>query len=438
MSDIIYAYPMSKQMVGETDVCVALWNGKKSLIAKGSGELYNNLEGAETALDTETAKVCPLNHANAAAIRTFIPFTRPSNHKGHNMTIGLGDRLGVASAGHLRLIRGRDEIFPVLAQQSKREVTLTDRSFADVLDCASWAVLQENYQNGWGADGDHLKSTDDIKEVLDLGYTMITLDCSDYIGTDPEKLSSGEAYLKALDFTEDVYKNILTKCGRDIDFELSIDETECTTSPEAHLFVAKELKKRGISVTSMAPRFCGEFQKGIDYIGDVKRFEQEFAEHVRIAEQFGYKISVHSSSDKFTIYPIVGRESGGAYHLKVAGTNWLVALELIAEKEPALFREIFAYSLDYLPEAKKFYHITENTANIPEISSLSDAELPVLVSQSDARRVLHVCYGGILSDKKDGAYIFRNRIYDMLAANENGYYEALGKHIGKHLNLLGL
>jgi hypothetical protein len=185
---------------------------------------------------------------------------------------------------------------------------------------------------------------------------------------------------------------------------------------------------------SVAPRFCGEFQKGIDYRGDIGQFESEFAIHDKIAKHFGYKLSVHSGSDKFKVFPIIRRVSGGVYHLKTAGTNWLEALRVIAEKAPLLFRNIAAFALANLREAKKYYITTENVSAIPDLATLADNELPSLFDNEDARQVLHITYGLVLSDKKDnGEPEFKDDIYRILAQYEDDYYEALIKHIGRHL-----
>ena len=186
-----------------------------------------------------------------------------------------------------------------------------------MLDDVCFAVFQEGYRGGFGADGDHLKKIEDILEALDCGYTMITLDCSEKIGRGIENLSCQAAtaayenlstdyrnriehfylgrgfavgggeyffskdeltrcaliYSGAVDFVREVYYDFLKKVEHPVDFELSIDETESVTSPEGHLFVAMELEHNRIEVTSLAPRFVGEFQKGIDYIGDLSQFE---------------------------------------------------------------------------------------------------------------------------------------------------------------------
>src|SRR5690606_8906097 len=85
------------------------------------------------------------------------------------------------------------------------------------------------------------------------------------------------------------------------DLEMSVDETESPTSVAEHYFIANELKRRGVKLTSLATRFIGEFQKGIDYIGDLDQFEASLKEHLIIAQELGpYKISVHSGSDKYS------------------------------------------------------------------------------------------------------------------------------------------
>ena len=126
----------------KTTLCIDNVDGQKALIARGGGELYEKLEGREISADGATAKVCTLCHHNAEIIRGAFPHTRPVPHTGHKITIGLGDRLGLASPGHIRAIKGTG-VFPVLAQQSIRELNLTRRTYNDVLDATTWAVFQE-------------------------------------------------------------------------------------------------------------------------------------------------------------------------------------------------------------------------------------------------------------------------------------------------------
>ena len=129
--------------------------------------------------------------------------------------------------------------------------------------------------------------------------------------------------------------------GQLIDMELSVDETDTPTSPEEHYFIANELRRLGVRLVSLAPRYVGRFEKGVDYIGDLDRFAATFTQHAAIARTLGpYKLGLHSGSDKFAIYPIVADIANGLFHLKTAGTSYLEALRTVARFEPALFREI--------------------------------------------------------------------------------------------------
>ncbi len=413
----------------------------------------------------------------------MFPFTAPISHKGQSVTVGLGDRLGLASPGHLRLAK-KYKFFPVLAQQSIRELNLTGRKYSDVLDAASWAVFQEGYKEGFGADGDHLKTVEEVQYALDSGFTMITLDCSDHIDNGVYELSAEEInqkylkiaeekrkelegiylktsfqidknfelsfdedefkkivliYLETIEYTTYIYDTLLKKLNDTVDFEMSIDETLFETSIHSHYFVGSELIKRGVKVRSLAPRFYGEFQKGIDYIGEINLFEENFKQHVQIADHFGYKISVHSGSDKFSVFPIVGRVTKQHLHVKTAGTNWLEALRVIADKDKGMFRELYKFGSDHLKEAKKYYHIQTDVSDIISLKDIKDTEILALLDNDEVRQILHVTYGLILQEKKeDGKTLFKERIYQLLNDYEEEYYNALILHIGKHLEGLNV
>jgi len=478
-------YPESINLLKGCLFFLAKDAGEKKLIiivnepSAKTGEIIRDFQGETFTIDGRMVKRLPLNHINASALRMWFAYTAPVPFGKNGMSLGLGDRLGLASPGHLRLVK-KTGVRPVLAQQSVRELNLTDRTFEDILDAASWAVFQEGYRLGFGADGDHLKTEDEVKMALDLGFSMITLDCSEKInnavpgmtGEEIEKeynaLDEGyrkrieETYLgkefsaegisikydshslkaialiygKALDFTKQIYHDVIKPVGRDVDFEVSIDETLTPTTPQAHFFVASELEKMGVDVTSLAPRFCGEFQKGIDYIGDLGQFEKEFKVHAAVADHFGYRLSIHSGSDKYGVFPIIGKYTKGRVHVKTAGTNWLEALKVIARKNPELFRRIYEFALEHFDEAAQYYHVTTNLADVPDLSGMSDGDLPRVLTQADARQVLHITYGLILTAKKDGKLVFRDDIYGNLNLYEEDYYKALEEHIGRHLKLL--
>ncbi len=452
--------------------------GKGESSSRTNVKTKQGFEGVHYKSEGVNILFCPMDHKNALNLRKLLPYTAPSPLHDKNITFGVGDRLGIANPGHLRLFKEYDAN-PVLAQQSVRELNLTGRNYEDVLDSASWAVFLERYEEPWGADGDHLKTEDWVKKALSLGFTMLTADVSDYIKGEYEtcdtdkleddyskldkkyieeiekeylsmefKLESGEIlkfdkeqlmrvvliYSEAVEHALRLYKTAVETRGEEgFDFELSIDETQTPTTPQAHLFIAKEAQKRGIKIASLAPRFIGEFQKAIDYKGDVDKFETAFRKHCEIAEKLGYRISIHSGSDKFSVFPSIGKLSHGRFHIKTAGTNWLEALRVIAVEEPTLFRRLYKYAKDTYKKAREYYHVTPNLGNLPNIDLLVDSQLVNILENPDARQVLHITYGEMLSDST-----IKDEIYSALFKHLEEYWENLEKHIGRHLKLLGV
>jgi hypothetical protein len=401
----------------------------------------------------------------------------PVSLRGERTTIGCGDRLGLAGPGHIRAARDF-QISPVLAQQSIRELKLTGRNYPQVVKDAAFAALEEGFDRGYGADGDHLKTLADIDVAVGAGMPMITLDLtevmnpapgdwsaqavedafgklpetvrsralSDYagktfrLGADSLTISALEAkrcalmYWKALEFSGEVDALLRSRRGDAYDLEISIDETTTPTIPSHHLFIAAELKRRGVTVNSLAPRFVGEFQKGIDYIGDVAEFERQFIVHCEIAKAYGgYKVSIHSGSDKFSVYPAIGRHTGLRVHVKTAGTSWLEALRSASRFDPALFRAMFEAAYRYYPEALKLYHITPDLSRIPPIAGVADEDLPGYLERPESRQLLHISYGGLLTDTALGP-----KFFGFLTGSEEAHYGCVRDHIRRHIELLGV
>ena len=425
-----------------------------------------------------TVHVCPVHHANAERLRAVLPNAAPSPLAAKDATFGTGDRLGLAGPGHLAVFR-RCAASPVLAQQSLRELTLTSRTYEEVLDSSTWAVFGEGWRDAWGADGDHLKTEEWVRRALAIGYTMITADVSDFIRgewaarSDAEALAqwrtldagvrrgleerylsnafpvdTGEAvrftpaelartalvYGEAVDHAARLYRACVAEKGAGrFDFELSIDETATPTTPQAHVFMARECSRQGVAISSLAPRFVGEFQKGIDYLGDVGAFEASFATHAAICRALGHRISVHSGSDKFSVFPAIGRLSRGRFHVKTAGTSWLEALRAVAAADPGLFRDLYAHARRTYDNARKLYHVTPDLARLPDAAGLPAAAAAALLDDRDARQVLHITYGEMLAvaDLKRG-------LFGVLAGAADAYAAALERHIGRHLESLGV
>jgi hypothetical protein len=399
-------------------------------------------------------------------------------------SFGFGDRLGIANPAHIRSLAG-SRMKPILAQQSIRELQRTHRTPDEVMDVASWAVLQEGYQDGFGADADHLKTTDDIDLMVRAGYTFFTIDPSSYVVNEADSLPLDEVeeMVAALPWgsledkpencisryesrvleideefalhptREEVLRGLLkyggviahtvsmyrylksTYSDRPSEVELSVDETDSVTSPFEHFLVASELKRLGVKLVSLAPRFVGDFEKGIDYKGDIELFKSKYVKHLKIAEKLGpYKISFHSGSDKFIVYEAVGSLDLGRVHVKTAGTSYLEALKTLAMKDPLLFREILEFSLEHFETEKRTYHVSADLAKVPDLKDVSDEGLPGLFEQNDTRQILHVNFGKVLTDKDNsGNYLFRDRLLKCLEKNEKTHYENLVTHFKRHL-----
>lgn len=431
------------------------------------------LRGVEKSWDGGAVLLLEGDHATLLALRQALPHLAP-RAAGNTPSFGFGDRTGLATPGHLASL-GKSGFFPVLAQQSTREMTRTQRSPDEVMDAAVFGVLQAGWLSGWGADADHLKTPEEIRRTAAAGFVMFTLDAADFVEdkagqmSDPE-LAAGYAKIVAevpgAKGWERAYEGKIFKGGgrafreaavkygraiqhwvalekaarqatrgRDCEIEVSGDETSTPTSPAEHRFIIRELKARGADLDSLAPRFLGDFEKGIDYKGDLRAFAKSAEEHAAIAKALGgYKISVHSGSDKFSIYPAVARATKGRFHLKTAGTSWLEALRAVARKDAALFREVVDYSRGRFAQDSASYFISGRPEDAPPPAELDDAGLErVYLDENAGRQVLHVTYGSVLTLQDGGTFRFRNRIFELLAREEETYFTCLEKHLGRHV-----
>jgi hypothetical protein len=297
---------------------------------------------------------------------------------------------------------------------------------ADTMDSA--ALSQAYAMLDW-------KTFDTTPSALQEVYCRSTFDLAD-----GSKITFGEdtflraavKYGAAIVHVVKMYRQLKSLCKRPFELEASVDETESVTSQAEHYFFAAELKRLGVQWVSLAPRFVGRFEKGVDYIGDLDVFRASFAQHVAVMRTLGpYKLSIHSGSDKFSIYPIVAELTGGLVHLKTAGTSYLEAVRAISRIDPELFREIYEFARGRYETDKASYHVSADISKVPPASSLSDAQLPATLDDFNAREMLHVTFGSVLT--ADGGQRFRTRFYAALEKQEEVYYEVLAKHIGRHV-----
>ncbi|HEX7071135.1 MAG TPA: tagaturonate epimerase family protein, partial [Rhodothermales bacterium] len=404
------------------------------------------------------------------------PWTRPVT-LGLKPSVGCGDRLGLATPGHVRAVRDH-RLVPIFPQQSIREMTRTGREPIDVMDDAVWGVFEEGWRNGFGADADHLKTFEDVDRTVEAGFTFFTIDPSAYVDNDADaddastlrakaerlpwdelrtqfddyrrsyvgishRIGDEEAsfddesflraivkYSAAVAHTARMHRHLQEQmAGRPFELEMSVDETETPTSILEHYFVASELRRLGVAVVSLAPRFVGRLEKGVDYIGDLTEFERSLVQHVAIARQMGpYKLSLHSGSDKFSLYPIFARLAGNLFHLKTAGTSYLEALRAIARIDAGLFRKILGFAIERYETDKATYHVSAELSNVPSPASLSDAQLPDLLDDFDSRQVLHVTFGSVLTRDE-----FSGPIRAALIRDEEVHYEAVKRYFDRHL-----
>jgi hypothetical protein len=433
--------------------------------------------GQHSEFDSQTLILCPLNSHNAESLRQVLPWLKPQLI-GLNTSSGLGDRLGIATPGHVRALRHFEgKITPIFAQQSIREMQRAGRTPQQVMDDVTWGMFEENWMAGVGADADHLKTYQDIDLCLAAGFTFFTFDPSSYVNDLPENATSSQLqkfmtglpasqqpaatglagrnfvieghkilideeilfkavakYGKAVAHVVELYKHLLNVSGNQpSEVEVSMDETEQPTSPAEHVYIASELRRLGVKWISFAPRFVGRFEKGVDYIGDVQAFEQTVAVHAAIARYFGpYKLSLHSGSDKFSIYSIFMEITQGYTHLKTAGTSYLEALRIIARFNPELFEEIYVFAREHFNHDKLSYHISAQLEKAPKPDEFND--WPSLLDQFDAREILHVTFGSVLTERKpNGTLLFYDRIMATLESNRDEYFTDLEKHFIRHL-----
>ena len=319
-------------------------------------------------------------------------------------SFGVGDRFAhQAKAQLLAFISLSEQMKPKpglavvpVWNKSNREHTFIGSEPQSVYDAAAVAVAELGWDQPWYVDADHVQlNTVDrflacsnfftIDVADSIGKPASDSDVSQFVGRHPELLSPitmpgidvpltirreevervARKYLRATRQAGDIYRYIESKKGtRSFVPEVSMDETDAPQTPPELLIILAALADEKLSIQTIAPKFTGRFNKGVDYVGDLKQFEREFFDDLAVIRfaigQYGLpanlKLSVHSGSDKFGLYPIIRRalrETGAGIHLKTAGTTWLEELIGLAEAGGdglALAKEIYAYAFEHVDE----------------------------------------------------------------------------------------
>jgi hypothetical protein len=474
-------YPASLAIISDGLVGLASTpSGKCLLVVSQPGGAAAQFRGEQRSHQVDGQKIdvtlTPPTDAHLAALKERLAFLNPTP-LGLQTSAGCGDRLGLATPGHIQAVR-KAGLAPILAQQSVRENERTGRTPSDVMADAVWGVFETGWRHGFGADADHLKTPEALDPFVAAGYTFFTIDPGDHVDARADTATEAdlEAMVKALpweslesrstdleqalcpkpldldgepchltkiqvwraaakygrvvDHTVRMYRHLKGRMGSNpFELEVSVDETDTVTSLAEHIYIAAELRRLGVNWVSLAPRYVGEFEKGVDYIGDLATFEASFRQHAAVARALGpYKLSLHSGSDKFRIYPIAAEHTRGLVHLKTAGTSYLEALRAIAMTDADLFRHILALAVERYPEDRASYHVSARIDALPQASAMPDTALPDLLEDFHAREILHVTYGSVLNHPDLGP-----SLRSVLEANTSLYTTLIAKHFDRHL-----
>jgi tagaturonate epimerase len=314
-------------------------------------------------------------------------------------SLGVGDRYGHQGTAQLKaLLFAKNkglQIVPVW-NKSKREHSLIGSKPMDARKEADNAVKELGWKDSYYIDADHIgiKTVDDFIQHCNF----FTIDVADFIGEYPSEESvksftkkasnyKGEIeipgiarrfeitentinafakkYLVAINEAARIYNYLVSVKGPDsFVTEVSVDENEQPQTPEELFFILLGLSLGNIKVQTIAPKFTGRFNKGIDYVGNVNNFIREFEDDICVikyaVKEFSLpsnlKLSIHSGSDKFSIYPVMGqliKKYNKGIHLKTDGTTWLeevIGMAMAGEGPLALAKSIYGIALSRFDE----------------------------------------------------------------------------------------
>ncbi len=337
-------------------------------------------------------------------------------------SFGVGDRFAHQAKAQLRAFQmvatdGID-VAPVW-NKSNREHSFIGSEPQSVFDAAQAAVKELGWNGGWHVDADHirLETVDRFMACSDfftidvadsIGKPAMTEDVRAFISRHPELIGTlsivgisvpfittrsdvervVSKYLLAVRDAGQIYRHIIAARGAEnIIAEVSMDETDAPQTPPELLIILAALADEKVRLQAIAPKFTGRFNKGVEYVGDLVQFAKEFSDDLAViahaVQQYGLpsnlKLSVHSGSDKFSLYPIMRTamaRTGAGLHLKTAGTTWLEELIGLAESGGdglELAREIYAYALAHVDELCAPYAsvIDIDRAKLPSAATLS-------------------------------------------------------------------
>ena len=296
-------------------------------------------------------------------------------------SFGIGDRFSHEGINQLKALIEAERRFGVhftpVWNKSNREHMIIGTEPGAVRAEADAAVKALGYRDAYFCDADHINLSN-VDKFLDA-CDFFTIDVADFIG---KAGSSEERYLPAVKEAGKIYRHIAERKGADnFVTEVSMDEVAVAQKPDEIRFILKALADEKVPLQTFAPKFTGRFNKGVDYVGDLAQFEREFEEDLLVIDEaikaYGLpanlKLSIHSGSDKFSIYPVMGRlirKYDKGIHVKTAGTTWLEEIIGLALADPAalaLAKKIYRAALTRMDELTVPYAtvIDVDTAKLP-------------------------------------------------------------------------
>ena len=398
-------------------------------------------------------------------------------------SIGVGDRFAHQAKAQLKafqkLAEDGIEAVPVW-NKSNREHLFIGSEPSSVIAAAKEAVDELGWDKGWHVDADHI-GLETVGRFLPHS-DFFTIDVADYIGKpapdaeveafitkhpelvgsvsvegieDPLEITRDDVarvagqFLLAVKEAGKVYRHIREEKGGD-DFiaEVSMDETDDPQTPPELLIILAAIADEGIPAQTIAPKFTGRFNKGVDYVGDLAQFEKEFNDDLAVIalaiNTYGLpdnlKLSVHSGSDKFSLYPVIRKalqRTEAGVHLKTAGTTWLEEMIGLSEAGGdglALAKEIYADALANVDELCGPYAtvIDIDRAKLPsadEVNGWSGEQLANALRHiqdhpqfnAHIRQLIHISFK--VAAKEGGRYL------DLLKANK----EIVGKNVTENI-----
>lgn len=279
-------------------------------------------------------------------------------------SFGIGDRFAHEGVNQLKALLKVEQEYGVhfvpVWNKSNREHTIVGTVPMETREEADAAVAALGYKDQYFVDADHI-NLNNVDKFIDA-CDFFTIDVADYIGKEG---SLEERFLPAIKEAGKIYRHICEKKGEgNFVTEVSMDEVDVAQTPEELRYILREIAREGIPTQTIAPKFTGRFNKGVDYQGDLAQFEKEFEEDLQVIneciKEYGLpenlKLSIHSGSDKFSIYPIMGKllkKYDRGIHIKTAGTTWLeeiIGLSVADADALALAKKIYRQALGRMDE----------------------------------------------------------------------------------------